>query len=434
MQLRRLAALERKKIQDEYAEVIQQIAYLEDLLANPHKILFLVKEDMKDLKEKYGDERRTRIVNDESGEFTEEDLIPDQEVVVTVTTKGYAKRLPVDTYRSQGRGGRGIQGLVTGEADIIRRLLVAGTHDSLLFFTNRGRVFSIKTHELPEASRQAKGLPVINLFSINTDETVTAALCVPSFEDSEYLVMATKMGEVKRTSLSDFSSVRRNGLIAMDLEPGDELRFVRMTNGHDELVMVTEQGQAIRFSEEEIRISSRTSGGVRGIRLEGGASVAGMEVVRPKDDLLVVAENGFGKRTPLKEYPQQGRGGKGVKTINITPKTGKIVAARVVTKRDELMIISSAGIVIRLALNCVRSCGRASQGVSLMSLKRGAKVAAIAEINAPEEVAGPPAATCPPDEKPGKAKKPTAKQVELPERVTAVAKKPQPNGKKPAKK
>ncbi|MGE5619755.1 MAG: DNA gyrase subunit A [Sphingomonadaceae bacterium] len=381
MQLRRLAALERQKILDEYAEVLKTVAYLEDLLANPIKILHLVRDELGDLKEKYGDPRRTRIVPAEAEDFRDEDLIEHQEVVITLSNRGYVKRMPCDTYQSQHRGGKGIKGMVFREEDALRHMLVVDTHDNLLFFTDRGRVFQLKAHEIPEAARQAKGLPIINLLSLDPKDTVTAVEAVPNFEAGDFFVMATRQGEVKKTPLQDFAAVRSNGLIATSLEEGDELVCVRYCRKGDEVILVTERGQAIRFPETEMRAASRTSGGVRGIRLAPGDRVVALEIVDPSLDLLVVTTFGFGKRTQLAEFTPHGRGGRGVRALKVTEKTGPVAAARVVKPTDELMAISSGGLVIRTPVESISLLGRDTQGVSVMDLREGDRVASISITN-----------------------------------------------------
>ncbi|MBI2863000.1 MAG: DNA gyrase subunit A [Chloroflexi bacterium] len=389
MQLRRLAALERKKILDEYADVIKTIAQLEDLLANPRKVLQLAKKELGELKEKYGDPRRTRIMADETGEFTEEDLIPDQEVVITMSQKGYIKRLPTDTYRSQRRGGRGIAGMVTRDTDAVYKILVANTHDSLLFFTNRGKVYQLKSHEVPDTSRQAKGTPLINLISIEQNEYVTGVVVVPNFQDGEHFVMVTRKGEVKRVALGEFSAVRPSGLIAMNLEEGDEMAWVHLTDGKKDIIIATASGKAIRFAESAVRVSARASGGIRGVRLESGDTVAGMDVAEPDGELFVVTANGFGKRTPIGEFPQQGRAGGGVRALNVSQRTGPLVAARVTYAEDEVMLISKEGIVIRTPVGMVSKQGRASQGVSVMRLDSGDNVASLTVFNGGNKERGP---------------------------------------------
>jgi len=390
MQLRRLARLERQKIQDEYAEILQTIAYLEDLLANPRKIDFLIKEDALELKKKYGDARRTQIIEQEAESFSSEDLVAHQETVVALSNRGYIKRMPLETYRPQRRGGRGITGMVTRETDAVRRLIVADTHDNLLFFTDRGRVFQLKAFEVQEYARTARGIPLINLIEIDSGELVTALVAIRDY-DKDCMLLATAQGEIKRTPLSEFQAVRKAGLIAMDLEPGDELVFARTAHEDDDVVLVTSDGKAARFAVAELRSASRASGGVRGIRLAKGARVVGMDVVQPGHQLLTVTANGFGKRTDVDEFPRKHRGGGGVITHRVTKKTGPVVAARMVSDSDELMITSRGGIVIRMEVKYARTpaggskgipvVGRASQGVTLMNVAPGDPVASIACID-----------------------------------------------------
>ncbi|MBE0414953.1 MAG: DNA gyrase subunit A [Dehalococcoidia bacterium] len=377
MQLRRLAALERKKVTEEYTEVLKTIAYMEDLLANPRKILFLIKEEMGELKAKYGDPRRTEIVEEEPEEFRAEDLIPHQRVVLTLTNRGYIKRVPSESYRLQLRGGRGVMG--APEAGGVRFLLVADTLDTLLFFTNRGRVFSLKCYRLPQdTSRTAKGTPLVKLTSIDEGERVTELLAVSGFVPGDFMVMATRSGEIKKTALEEFASVRSSGLIAMGLEKDDELVAARVAQQGAEVILVTERGQAIRFAIAELRAASRTSGGVRAIQLSPGDHVVAMNVVSPKAYLLVVTTNGFGKRTPLVNYRPQARGGRGIKSISITPKSGGVIAGHIVDPSDELMILSAQGNVIRIRVEEISIQGRIRRGVSLMKLDEGDQVVAIA--------------------------------------------------------
>ena len=382
MQLRRLAALERQRINDEYAEILKTIAYLEDLLANPRKRDFVIIEDVRELKTKYGDARRTQISEEEAGEFRAEDLIPHQQVVVTLSNRGYIKRLPSDTYRLQRRGGRGISGMGTREQDAVHHLLIMDTHDDLFFFTERGKVFRLKCYEVPDTSRQAKGIPAINLISLEQGELVTAVVAVPpaSFEQEAFLMLATRRGEVKKSHLSAFAQVRSNGLIAMNLEEGDELVSAKFARQQDDVIFVTKKAQSLRFKVAPLRTASRTSGGVVGIRLAPGDAVVGMEIVQPDADLLVVTANGFGKRTPLSEYPTHGRGGSGVGTFRLTQKTDEVAAARVIRPREELMLISAEGIVIRVPLDSIARHGRLTQGVSVMKLGRKDKVVSIAHL------------------------------------------------------
>ncbi len=387
MQLRRLAALERKRIEEEYTEVIKRIAYFEDLLANPRRILYLIKEDLKWLKKEYGDVRRTIISPDAEGELSEEDLVPEQEVLISLTQRGYIKRVPATTYSRQRRGGRGITGVGTRKTDAVQHLLLANTLHGLLFFTDRGKVYYERAYQVPDVSRQARGLPLINLIALDRREFVTAVISVSDFEQKGYLVMATRQGKIKRTSLEEFASVRPSGLIAITLEEGDELRWVKLTQGKQEVVLVTERGQAIRFAEEDIRPMGRAAAGVMAVKLEKGDLVAAMDIVRPKADLLVVTETGFGKRTPLKDYPLQSRYGKGVRTLDVKrlEETGRIVTARVVDKGDEVTLISAKGMVLRTLVKNISRMGRATRGVRVMKLKEGDNVASLARINAKGE-------------------------------------------------
>ncbi|SRR5579884_997291 len=381
MQLRRLAALERQEILDEYAALLKTIAHLEDLLANPRKILLLVRDELVELKKKFGDPRRTVVATDISGDILDEELIPDSEVLITLSARGYIKRLPASTYKTQRRGGRGIRGMVLREEDAPRLMTVASTRSNILFFTDRGRVFQLKAHQIPEYERTAKGLPLINLIGLDQREVVTAILAAPDFKENEFIILATRNGEIKKTALSEFASVRSSGLIAMDLEPGDELGWVRQCTSGCDVVLVTEQGQALRFSVDLLRQASRTSGGVRGIKLDKGDRLAGMDIVDPNGQLLVIAANGYGKRTPMKLFSSHGRGTGGMKALNVTDKTGPVVAVRVVKDQEELMMMSQSGIVIRTPLADISTQGRTAQGVTLMNLKPGDRVAAIALLN-----------------------------------------------------
>jgi len=379
MQLRRLAALERQQLQDEHDALTKQIDYLVDLLANPHKIDLLIKDDAVDLKKTYGDARRTQIIDQELGDFSEEDLIPHAPTVVTLSTRGYIKRIGLDTYRPQRRGGRGIIGMVTRDADAVRKLLVADMHDSLLFFTERGRVFQLKAHEIPDATRQAKGIPLINLIDIDQDEMVTAVVAAASF-DQDSLLLATKLGEIKRTPLSEFAAVRRNGLIAMNLEAGDELISAKLARATDHVVLITTDGQCNRFAVTDLRAASRTSGGVRGIRLAAGDALVAMELVVPGGQLLTVSANGYGKRTPFDQYSPHARGTSGMANFKITDKTGPVVAARAVNGTRELMIISTDGVVLRTTVDSIRITGRSAQGVHIMNIGPNDSVASIAGV------------------------------------------------------
>ena len=383
MQLRRLAALERKRIEDEYTEVIKRIAYLEDMLANPRKILYLIKEDLQALQKEYGDARRTMISPEGEGDLEEEDLIPEEDVLISLTQRGYVKRVLSTVYSGQRRGGKGVAGAGTREEDVVEHLLLASTLDSLLFFTDKGKVYHERAYQVPDAGRRATGLPLVNLIALERGESVTAVVAVSGFAEPGYLVMATRDGKIKRTSLEEFSSVRPSGLIALTLEDGDALRWVKRTNGTQQIIMVTERGQAIRFAESDIRPMGRVAGGVMAVRLEDKDQVAAMDVVQPDADLLVVTENGFGKRTKLSEYPVQSRYGKGVLTIDAgrLDEIGKIADARVVRPEDELTMITAKGMVLRTTVQNISRQGRATRGVLIMRLKPGDMLASLAVIN-----------------------------------------------------
>ncbi len=385
MQLRRLANLERQKIFDEYAEVLKKIANLEELLANPQKVLLLVKDEVLALKSKYGDPRRTEISEQGEIEFREEDLIPHERVVVTLSNRGFTKRLPTHLYTLQQRGGRGIKGMETREDDAVKLLVVADTHDNLLFCTNRGRVFCLKCHEVPAgSSRVAKGVAVVNLFPIAGGERVSDVVSVVDFVPNTYLLLVTSHGEIKKTALEQFAAVRSSGLMAMEVAGGDELLAVRIATDEDDVILATQKGQSIRFAVSSVRATLRTSGGVRGIRLAPGDQVVGMEVAHPDAFLLVVTTNGFGKLTPVKRYPQQKRAGSGVVTFRLTEKTGDVAAAKLAYLSQQVMIISANGIVIhtpvkeRDSKRGIAIQGRSTQGVRLMRLGDGDQVVAVA--------------------------------------------------------
>jgi len=387
MQLRRLANLERKKILDEYAELVKTIAYLEDLLSNPRRIFPLIKADVDDLKAKYGDARRTEIMEQGVLEFSEEDLIPHQRVVLTLSERGFIKRVPSRLYTPQHRGGKGIKGMETRETDAVRLLTVADTHDNLFFFTNRGKVFYLKSYEIPDSSRTAKGTAVINLFSVAEGERVTAMVATTEFMPDMFLLMATRQGEIKKTAVERFASVRSSGLIAMDLEPGDELVAVCLATDQDDVILVTQNGQSIKFTVSSIRSSSRTSGGVRAIRLAPDDNVISMDKAEAEAFLLVVTEGGSGKLTPIAQYPRQKRAGSGVRTFKIIQETGEVAAAKVVVVSEQVMIISADGIVTRTPVKekdprqGITTQGRSTQGVRIMRLAAGDKVVAITSFD-----------------------------------------------------
>jgi DNA gyrase subunit A len=380
LQLRRLAALERQKIEDEHRQTLERIAYLEDLLASPHKILAVIKEDLIDVAEKYGDERRTHIAYEANEDIREEDLVPDEACLITLTERGYIKRTASKVFRAQRRGGRGVSGHTTRDEDEVLMIVPARTLDTVLFFSNKGKVYSEKAYQIPDADRTAKGIPIVNVLSLDPKETITAALAVPKFEEAQYMIMATRKGRVKRVALSEFASVRPSGLIAITLDEDDELRWARRTQGKDDVILVTERGQALRFNENQVRPMGRMAAGVTGIRLTEGDYVTGMEVVEPGGDLLVITTQGFGKRTPLSEYPLRGRATQGVQTIdkNAIDKVGKIAAARVVQDADDLTIITSSGVVLRTKVSTISRSGRITRGVRIISMHDGDTVASLA--------------------------------------------------------
>jgi DNA gyrase subunit A len=382
VQLRRLAALERKKIEDEYEAVIRLIAELEDLLANPRKMLTVIKDELVELKRKYGDDRKTRIHADANRELTEEDLVAAEDVVVTLSQRGYIKRQQIGTFRSQRRGGKGKLAMLTREEDAVRHLLVANTHDNILFFTNRGRVFITKVHTLPEASRQAKGLPIINLpgVQVESGEYVSSIVALPRFEPDHYMVMATRRGMIKKTSLTEYAKIRANGLIAINLVNADELRWVGVSDGQSDIILATRKGQAARFHETEVRPMGRDTMGVTGIRLRlPGDEVIGMEIVVPEAELLVVTEQGYGKRTPFSDFPVKHRATGGVIANSLNADTGDVAAIRMVGREDEeLMLITEEGTILRTEVSSVNRYRRASRGVTVMKPGEGDRIVSIA--------------------------------------------------------
>ena len=382
MQLRRLAALERWKIEEEHKQISEQIASLEDLLAHPKKILALIQTDLRELAEKYGDDRRTRIASDVKEELTEEDLVQDEAVLISLTERGYVKRVAAAVFRLQGRGGRGVMGHTTKEEDEVVMLIPARSLDSMLFFSDKGKVYSEKVYQIPDADRAAKGIPLVNVLSLDTNEHITAAIAVSDFSAHGYCVLATARGKVKRVNMEEFNSVRPSGLIAMNLEEGDTLGWARPTSGSDEVIFVTEQGQALRFSEGKIRSMGRQAAGVQGIRLAEGDAVTSMDVVDKDGSLLIVTKGGFGKQTLLKNYAPKGRATHGIATVDqkAFDEIGRIAAARVVQSDDELTIITANGVVLRLKVKDVKQSGRATKGVHLIKPQEGDYVASVARI------------------------------------------------------
>ncbi|PWH12313.1 MAG: DNA gyrase subunit A [Anaerolineae bacterium] len=382
MQLRRLAALERWKIEEESRQVREQIAYLEDLLAHPRKILTLIQNDMQELAEKYGDERRTRIAAEAKEELRDEDLVQDEAVLITLTGRGYIKRTSAAAYKSQGIGGKGVTGHTTKEEDEVRFIFPARTLQTVLFFSSKGKVYSEKVYQIPDSDRTGKGISIYNVLSLEPGEKITAALAVADFNSHGYCVLATTGGKIKRVALEEFATVRPAGLLAMTLENGDELGWARLTTGNDEILLITQNGQALRFSEDEVRAMGRAAAGVQGIRLSNGDRVTSMEVVEAGGALLVVTEDGYGKRTPLREYAAKGRATGGIATIDskALDKIGKIASARVVQPTDDVTLISTNGMVLRLKVQDIKEAGRATRGVRLMKPQAGDSIAAIARI------------------------------------------------------
>ena len=385
MQLRALTGLEREKLENDYKELLKEIGRLEDILSSPARVAQIIKADLRFLRDKYGDERRTRIVPMEAEEIGDEDLIPEEEMIVSITRDGYIKRVPKDTYPTQHRGGKGRIGASTKEEDTIEHLFIATTHHFILFFTDRGRVYRLKAYEVPQSSRTAMGTAIINLLNIQPGERITATVPMKQYQKAEgFLLLATECGEVKRTRMAEFANLRNNGLIVFDIEENDALRWVAHTSGTDEAVLVTRKGMSIRFHEEAVPARGRAAGGVRGIRLseEKDDRVVGMGLVQPDLDLLVIGERGISKRTALKEYRITGRGGVGIKTMALTDKTGDIVDALMVSADDRLLIMTKAGITIRLRVDDIRSTGRSTQGVKAINLAEDDRVASVERITA----------------------------------------------------
>ena len=380
MRLRRLTGLERDKIEEELEGLRRAIAYYEDLLAHEEKILGVIKEEMRQIAEKFGDKRRTTISSHEAQDLDVEDLIAEEDMVVTVTHTGYIKRIPVATYRSQKRGGKGVQGLSLKDNDFVEDLFVASTHDYVLFFTNLGKVYRLKVHELPIGSRQARGSAIVNVLALAEDEKPTAVITTRDFPEDAYLMFATSSGMVKKTAMSEYDRSRRDGIIAINLRDGDELVNVRRVRPGEKVVLVSTDGKAILFDESEVRAMGRNTSGVRGITLKGDARMLGMEITNGNGDLFVITENGYGKRTPVSEYPEHKRGGQGVYTIAMTTKKGNLVACRVVGPQHELMIVSVEGVVIRVRANDISRLGRSTQGVKVMNMVEGDHVGAVARM------------------------------------------------------
>ena len=386
MRLKTLSGLQREKIEEEYNELMKLIAHLREILGSEKLVFEIIKEELTEVKEKYGDERLTKIVAAE-GEFNEEDLIKEEQMVVALTHFGYIKRMPIDTYRSQKRGGKGISGISTREEDFVKQIFTTSTHDTVLFFSNKGKLYRLRGYEIPEAGRTAKGTAIVNLLSLDAGEKISAVIPISDFEDSKYLLMATKNGLIKKTPLQEYNSSRKTGLLAITLKDDDELIDVRLTDGQDNVVLVTEKGLCITFDEKDVRPVGRSAQGVLGIRLDEDDNVIGMESIVSNNKgvtLLAITENGFGKRTELDEYRVQNRGGRGVITYKITPKTGNIVGIRMAKEDDDVMLITNSGTIIRINVKDVSILGRATQGVTLMRTNENEKVVSIETVE-PEE-------------------------------------------------
>ncbi|WP_028988441.1 DNA gyrase subunit A [Thermicanus aegyptius] len=380
MRLQQLTGLSIERLMEELEELLAQIKDLKEILESPVRLNEVIKEELLEIKKKYNDERRTKITADEA-ELEIEDLIQEEDVVITLTHSGYIKRLPSDTYRSQRRGGRGIQAIGTREDDFVEHLLSTNSHSTILFFSNRGRVYRLKAYEVPEYGRTAKGIPIINLIQIEKGETIQTIVSVKDYREDNFLFFATKNGLVKRTPVSEFENIRKNGLYAITLKEEDELIGVRLTDGNQEIILGTRMGMSIRFKEEEVRPMGRTAAGVKGIQLERGDQVIDMDILEEGDSLLIVTENGYGKRTPLDEYRTQSRGGKGIKTLNVTQKNGPIVGIKVIGAEEDVMIITQTGVVIRLNVENISTMGRYTQGVKLIRLENDEeKVATVARV------------------------------------------------------
>ena len=380
MRLKTLSGLQREKIEEEYAELMKLIEHLRAILASDKLVYDIIKEELLEIRDKFGDDRKTKIVAAE-GEIEVEDLIKEEQCVVTLTHFGYIKRMPIDTYKSQKRGGKGITGIATREEDFVKQIFTCSTHDTILFFSNKGKVYRLRGYEIPEAGRTAKGTAIVNLLMLNGGEKISAVIPIANFADGKYLLMATRNGIIKKTKLTEYMSVRKNGLIGITLKEDDELIDVRLTDGEDNVVLVTSKGMCITFDEKDVRPMGRVSQGVIGIRLSDGDFVIGMESIihGSKATLLAITENGFGKRTELDEYRVQTRGGKGVITYKVTPKTGNLVGIRIATDEEDVMLITDTGTIIRLRVSDISILGRSTQGVTLMRTNEG-KVVSIETI------------------------------------------------------
>ncbi|KYH28025.1 DNA gyrase subunit A [Clostridium colicanis] len=385
MKLQRLTGLEREKIEEEYNNLMELIKYLEQVLQDKSLVLKIIKDELNEIKIKYGDERRSEIISRDSDNIDDEDLIEDKDVVITLTHAGYIKRLPIETYSTQKRGGRGIQAMSTKEDDFVEHIITTSTHSNIIFFTNLGKAYQLKAYQIPEAGRTAKGMNLVNLIPLNPNEKIQAVLYLNDFNEDNYLIMATKNGLIKKTSLDKYASIRKNGLNAINLREDDELIGVRVTTGDCQIIYVTKNGYAIRFDERDVRPMGRIASGVKAITLREGDAVVGMEIAQKDGELLVVSENGYGKRTHIEEYSLQKRGGKGVITYKISEKTGKVVGARLVSDDEEIMLINNSGIAIRINVSDISTTSRNAMGVTLMKTTDEEKIVAIAKVNITED-------------------------------------------------
>lgn len=385
MRLQRLTGLEREKIEEEYRGLIQLIAELKAVLADEEKVLEIIREELLEIKDRFNDERRTEIIAASVDQIEDEDLIPQESIAITLTHNGYIKRLPISTYRNQKRGGRGVQGMSTNENDFVEHLLTTSTHDTILFFTNKGKVYKKKGYEIPEYGRTAKGIPIVNLLEIDRDEWINTMIRVEDFVEDWFLFFTTKKGISKRTPVTEFANIRTNGLIAIHLKEEDELISVKLTDGHKEIIIGTKNGMLIRFPETDVRSMGRSATGVKGITLSGDDEVVGMEILEENDDVLIVTKNGYGKRTKGSEYRIQSRGGKGLKTCNITSKNGPLIAVKTVTGEEDVMLITAGGVLIRMAVGDISVLGRNTMGVKLIRLGDEEYVATVAKVEKDEE-------------------------------------------------
>lgn len=385
MRLQRLTGLEREKIEQEYQELLALIAELKAILADEEKVLEIIREELEEIKERFNDTRRTEITIGGMEAIEDEDLIPEQNIIITLTHNGYIKRLPASTYKTQNRGGRGVQGMGTNDDDFVEHLLTTSTHDHILFFTNKGKVYRTKGYEIPEYSRTAKGIPIINLLEVDKGEWVNAIIPIREFNDDQFLFFTTRHGIAKRTPLSSFANIRNNGLIAISLREEDELISVRLTTGEKDMIVGTSNGMLIRFHEEDVRSMGRNAAGVKAITLGDDDQVVGMEIVEENMDVLIVTKNGYGKRTPVEEYRLQSRGGKGLKTCNITDKNGKLIAVKSVHGEEDIMLITAAGVLIRMPVDQISQMGRNTQGVRLIRLEDDQEVATVAKAQKEDE-------------------------------------------------